>query len=51
FNIEELYPTENFRLSPDSIIFVYNSYEIAPYSMGRTRIALGYNQIENLIKK
>lgn len=51
FNIEELYPTENFRLAPDSIIFVYNSYEIAPYSMGRTRIALGYNQIENLIKK
>lgn len=51
FNIAELYPTENFLLAPDSIIFVYNSYEIAPYSMGRTRIALGYDQIENIIKK
>lgn len=51
FNIAELYPTENFLLAPDSIIFVYNCYEIAPYSMGRTRIALGYDQIENIIKK
>lgn len=51
FNIEELYPTENFLLAPDSIIFVYNSYEIAPYSMGSTRIALGYDQIDNIIKK
>ncbi len=50
FDIASLYPTENFLLAPDSIIFIYNSYEIAPYSMGITRIALGYNQIENLIK-
>lgn len=51
FNIEELYPTNNFLLTKDSIIFLYNPYEIAPYSMGSTRIALGYNQIQQLLKK
>lgn len=50
-DIENFYPTENFLLAPDSIIFIYNRYDIAPYSTGRTRIALGYNQIESIIKK
>lgn len=52
FNIEEtLCPTENFQLARDSIIFLYNPYEIAPYSTGITRIALGYNQIQDIIQK
>ena len=51
FNIEELYPTENFLLTGDSIIFLYNPYEIAPYSTGETRIALGYNELQEIMKK
>lgn len=47
----EFYPTENFLLEKDSIVFLYNEYEIAPYYMGKTRIAVGYNQLENILKK
>ncbi len=51
FNIRELYPTENFLLAADSIIFLYNPYDIAPYSTGQTRIAVGYNELQGIIKK
>lgn len=51
FNISELFPTENFLLAADSIIFLYNPYEIAPYSTGETRIALGYDELRGIIKE
>lgn len=48
--IDEMYPTENFCLDKDSIIFIFNSYEIAPYSMGHPTIKLGYNELKELMK-
>lgn len=50
FNIEDLQPTENFLLEKDSIVFLYNIYEIAPYARGTTRIAVGYDDLKDLLK-
>ena len=49
--MNDMYPTENFLLAEDSIIFFYNSYDIAPYSHGTTRLAIDYNDIKELMKK
>lgn len=48
--MNEMYPTENFRLDKDSITFIYNSYEIAPYSMGLPTIRLSYDEIKDIMK-
>ena len=49
--MNDMFITDNFKLESDSIIFHYNRYEIAPYCMGNTRIALGYNEIKDLLIK
>ena len=49
FNIEDLSPTENFLLEKDSIVFLYNIYEIAPYALGQTRIAINYNDLKDIL--
>jgi hypothetical protein len=41
---ETIVPNENFILSKDSITFVYNPYEIAPYSEGVIRLTLPRDQ-------
>lgn len=47
----DIYPSNDFRLGKDSIYFLYNIYEIAPYSTGITEIALPYDQLRKLMKK
>lgn len=49
--LSDMYPTENFMLGKDSIIFLYNPYEIAPYSLGHIKVALGYDEIKDISKK
>ncbi|MEQ8714397.1 MAG: DUF3298 domain-containing protein [Cyclobacteriaceae bacterium] len=41
---ETIVPNENFILSNDSITFIYNPYEIAPYSEGVIRLSLPRDQ-------
>lgn len=41
---------DNFWLGPTGVTFYYNTYEIAPYSMGVTELLLPYPQIRELIK-
>ena len=41
---------ENFGIKNDGLVFYFNSYEIAPYSMGPTEVFVPYADIENLIK-
>jgi len=38
--VNDLKHNDNFRLTEDSITFVYNRYEIAPYSMGCIEVTL-----------
>lgn len=45
----DLWPTTNIHLTDDSIYFHYCSYEIAPYALGSTTIALGYDQVKDIM--
>ena len=47
----EMYITNNFILGKDSIFFLYNNYEIAPYYKGRSRIGFKYDELNDLLKE
>lgn len=50
FFVEEVMPNKNVFVEAGGIGFVYNSYEIAPYSRGSTRILLDFKTIKHLVK-
>lgn len=50
FFVETVKPNKNLFVNASGIGFVYNSYEIAPYSSGATQILLDFKSIKNLIK-
>ncbi len=41
---------DNYWIGPKGVTFFYNTYEIAPYSMGTTELLLTYRQIRQLIR-
>ena len=45
----EIIPTENFKLTPGGISFLYNIYEIAPYVLGPVEIDLTFDQLEPIL--
>lgn len=47
----DMFAPANFRLDKNSITFVYNPYEIAPYAMGMTELELTYDELEKILKK
>ncbi len=49
FFVESIKPNKNLFINGEGIGFVYNSYEIAPYSRGATRILLSFGKIKDLI--
>jgi len=48
--VEEIKPGKIIYVNGSGIGFVYNSYEIAPYSTGITNIFLNYKQLDGLLK-
>jgi hypothetical protein len=40
----DLYPTENFLIVGDSLLFRFNAYEIAPYSSGAVEVMVPCNR-------
>jgi hypothetical protein len=48
--VEEIEPNENFYLTGKGICFVYQPYEIGPYSMGEQSIYIPYSQIKDIVK-
>jgi hypothetical protein len=42
---------DNFGIKDDGLMFYFNPYEIAPYSMGPTEILIPYDEIKNIIKE
>lgn len=46
-----LFVTENFKLGTDSITFLYNTYEIAPYNIGAISLQIPYHRIKELMLK
>ncbi len=51
FESGKFYLNENFLILPDRLRFVYNIYEIKPYSEGITRIDIPYSEISGLLLK
>ncbi len=51
FFVEEVKPNRNIYVTGNGVGFLYNSYEIAPYSTGATNIFLEFKQIKDLVKK
>ncbi len=47
---DEIQPNENFYLTPGGIGFLYNHYDIAPYSFGATDIFLSADEVRTLIR-
>ena len=48
--MNDMYITNNFVLGKDSILFIYNSYEIAPYALGESRIGFKYDELKDILK-
>jgi hypothetical protein len=46
----DIYPTENFIMKKDSILFYYNLYEIAPRSAGTTILGFTYDELSTIMK-
>ena len=46
----EMFPSENFILGNETITFVYNPYEIAPYAVGSTELIIPFGDIKDLLK-
>jgi hypothetical protein len=47
---DEIKPNGNFYINDESICFVFNPYEIAPYYIGETEVVLPYSLIHHLMK-
>lgn len=50
FFVESVKPSKNLFINGEGIGFVYNSYEIAPYSRGATTILISFEKLKNIIK-
>ena len=47
----DMFAPANFVLGKNSIAFIYNPYEIAPYAMGMTELELTYDELKSILKK
>jgi len=45
----DMFATENFILGKEKIIFIYNPYEIAPYSKGKTVLEISYDDVKDIL--
>jgi hypothetical protein len=51
FFVDSISPNRNIYINGNGIGFLYNSYEIAPYSTGATNVFLEFGQIKNLLRQ
>ncbi|HTN68426.1 MAG TPA: DUF3298 domain-containing protein [Dysgonamonadaceae bacterium] len=49
FDINEIAPNNNFWINNEGVHYIYNQYEIAPYSMGPIEVTIPYNEIASII--
>ena len=50
FSNEPLFVSENFEIRKDTIDFIYNQYDIAPYSTGITTLMVPIDEIRSIIR-
>lgn len=46
----DMFATENFELGDDAVTFIYNPYEIAPYSAGPVELVIENDELKDLWK-
>ena len=46
---ESIAPNGNFYFSKEGIVYVYNTYEVAPYSDGLIEVTLPYDRVKTMI--
>ncbi len=49
FDINDIAPNNNFWINNEGVHYVYNQYEIAPYSMGPIEVTIPYKDIKSII--
>ena len=50
FDDDQFTMTDNFAILPDSLLFVYNPYEIAPYAMGMSEVTVPKSALKSILK-
>ena len=50
FNVDEIYPNNNFRLDEEGLYYTFNQYEIAPYVMGIIDVFIPYEELLEILK-
>ena len=48
--VDAIKPNGNFYITENSINYVFNPYEIAPFALGETEVVLPYDRVVNLLK-
>ncbi|MBP1676228.1 MAG: hypothetical protein H6Q20_787 [Bacteroidetes bacterium] len=48
--IDAIKPNGNFYVTDESINYVFNPYEIAPYYIGQTEVVIPFNRLKGLLK-
>lgn len=46
----DMFAPENFIMRDETITFLYNPYEIAPYALGKTELTLSWSELEDIKK-
>lgn len=47
---ENIIPNNNFLITKEGLLYVYNEYEIAPYYIGQTTVLLPYSKIRPILR-
>lgn len=47
---DSIKPNGNFYITDESINYVFNPYQIAPYSLGETEVTLPFDRLKHLLK-
>lgn len=50
FWADSIKPNSNFYITDESINYVFNPYEIAPYYIGQTEVSIPFNRLKNILK-
>ena len=48
--LKTIEPNGNFSIGNDGVTYIYNQYEIAPYSMGIIRISVPWEELDGLLR-
>ena len=50
FSEDPMFVSDNFEIRQDTIDFIYNQYDIAPYSTGITTLSVPEDEIRSIIR-